>query len=190
LEFAPSVVSGCSHFHLANPFAMPRMRPEAGNTLERARAAGMTTSLDTGWDALNQWMKVIGPCLPHLDLLFVNGDEARMLSGHSDPRTAAQCFRDRGVRNIVIKVGSRGCLLCDGCESVDVPGFPVTAVDTTGAGDCFAGAFLVALQRGLEPMEAARLANAIGALTVQHPGATTGLRDFESTTQWMRSFGM
>ena len=61
------------------------------------------------------------------------------------------------------------------------PGFRVNAVDTTGAGDCFAGGFLAALQRGMTLPEAARIANRVGALSVQSLGATAGLLGWEST---------
>lgn len=185
LEFSPELIDGCSHFHLANPFAMPKMRPQAGATLQRAKAAGLTTSLDTGWDALDEWMKVIGPCLPYLDLLFVNEDESERLSGKHDPRESAAFFRSQGTSATVVKLGAKGCFVGDAREGFSVPAFPVQVVDTTGAGDCFAGAFLAGLRRGLSPREAARLANAAGALSVRRPGATTGLLDFEKTQSFM-----
>lgn len=185
LEFTPDLIAGCSHFHLANPFAMPLMRAQSGDTLRRARAAGLTTSLDTGWDALGEWIEVIGPCLANLDLLFVNEEESEKLSGLADPRAGARFFRERGVGAVITKLGARGCLLALEGDFVTVPGFRIDAVDTTGAGDCFAGAFLAALQKHLNPVEAARLANAAGALSVQRPGATTGLLDYASTLQWM-----
>ena len=185
LEFTPELTAGCAHFHLANPFAMPKMRPEAARTLARARAAGLTTSLDTGWDALGEWLDVIGPCLAHLDVLFVNEDEARRLSGRPDADAAGAFFHERGVGATVVKLGARGCAVFDGGHAESVPGFTITAVDTTGAGDCFAGAFLAGLQRGMTGVEAARLANAAGALSVERAGATTGLLDYEATVRWM-----
>lgn len=58
---------------------------------------------------------------------------------------------------------------------------------TTGAGDCFVGAFLAALQAGNPTTEAARVANAAGALSVRRAGATTGLLDLPGTLEWIRS---
>lgn len=186
MEFTHDIAAGCSHFHLGNPFSMPNMRNQAAAILERALAAGLTTSLDTGWDALGQWMDVIGPCLPHLDILFVNEDEAEKLSGETDPRAAAEFFQKLGAGAVVVKLGARGCALFDEGTELFVPGFAVKAVDTTGAGDCFAGAFLAGLQHGLTSEESAKLANAVGALSVQKSGATTGLLDYNATTEWMR----
>ena len=63
-------------------------------------------------------------------------------------------------------------------------------VDTTGAGDCFAGAFLAALVRGNSYQEAARFANAVAALTIQRLGASTGVRSWEETVAWMAGAAM
>ncbi len=189
LEFAPELIEGCSHFHLANPFSMPEMRTQAGATLRRAREAGLTTSLDTGWDAWGHWLDVISPCLPYVDILLANEGEAQRLSGHADPGSAAAFFRDHGVGGTIIKLGAQGCAVFDGEGEVRVPGFVVKAVDTTGAGDCFSGAYLVGLQSGMSSRDAARFANGAGALNVQRPGATTGLLGYQSTLRWMESHG-
>jgi sugar/nucleoside kinase (ribokinase family) len=185
LEFSADLVSGCSHFHLANPFAVPLMRPQAGATIERARAAGLTTSLDTGWDSRGEWMGVIGPCLPRLDLLFLNEEESAKLSGFESACDGARFFHDRGTATVVVKLGARGCLVSYRGSQFEEPAFAIEPVDTTGAGDSFAGAFLAGLRHGLPLVAAARLANAAGALSVQRPGATTGLLSYEETLEWM-----
>ena len=77
-------ISGASHFHLAAVFRMNHLRTAAPEVLRRAKELGMTTSVDTQWDTEDQWMKVLGPSLPSTDLLFVNEDEARMLTGSGD----------------------------------------------------------------------------------------------------------
>ncbi len=186
-DFPAEVPGGCSHFHLANVFALPGLRPRAGEMMARARAAGMTTSLDTGWDARGEWSSVLGPALPYTDVLFVNLEEARRLSGQPELEGANACFLDRGAGMVVTKLGRDGCFVCSAAERLRVPGFAVEAVDTTGAGDCFAGAFLAALERGMHPADAARFANAVGALNVQELGAVAGLRSFDETLEWMRA---
>ncbi|MBS1873932.1 MAG: sugar kinase [Acidobacteria bacterium] len=185
LQFTADLIQGCGHFHLANPFAMPKMRPRAGETLRRAKESGLTTSLDTGWDSLGEWLDVIGPCLPHLDVLFANEAEAAKLSGAGDPSESAAFFLERGARSVVLKLGRQGCAVFDAGAQLRAPGFTIKAVDSTGAGDCFAGAFLAGLSRGLSVPETARLANAVGALCVERAGATVGLLDYESTVRWM-----
>lgn len=188
-EFAPASAASFSHFHLGNPYALPEMRRHAGQTLAGAKAAGYRTSVDTGWDARGEWMSVLGPCLPHTDLLFVNEDEGRMLSGSDEPDRMASFFRERGAKCVAVKLGSRGCEVFSEEERFAAPAFAVEAVDSTGAGDCFVGGFLAALCAG-EPLRgAANLANTAGALSIQKLGAVTGILRLEETRAWMDSQG-
>ena len=187
IPFISEFIGEASHFHLANIFGLPGMRPLGAANLQAARAAGLTTSLDTGWDARGEWMKVLAPCLPSVDLLFVNEDESRILSGLDEPREAAKFFHAHGVGNVVVKLGGEGCYVSTGDCEVKAPAFRVPVVDTTGAGDCFAGAFLAALYHGYSIADAARLANAAGALNIQRLGATGGLLSLDRTIEWMNS---
>jgi sugar/nucleoside kinase (ribokinase family) len=185
VEFTPAMLDGMSRFHLGNPFALPAMRRNAGETVRRARAAGLCISVDTGWDALGRWMEDLGSCLPHTDLLFVNEEEGKRLSGEPDASSAARRLRASGPRVVVMKLGAAGCLVSGPGMEFREPAFDVPVVDTTGAGDCFAGAFLAALVRGNSYQEAARFANAVAALTIQGLGASTGVRSWEETVAWM-----
>lgn len=185
VDFERSVAAGCSHFHLANLFALPNIRTSAGALLARARSVGMTTSLDTGWDAAGQWMHDVGPCLPHTDLFFVNETESRMLTGKGDPHEAAASLRRYGASDVLIKLGRDGSMLFTADANLRVESFPVDVVDTTGAGDCFAGGLLAALHRGLPMTIALRFASAVGALSVQSLGSVTGLQSFDETLAWI-----
>jgi len=124
---------------------------------------------------------VLAPSLPWADYALMNEEEARILTGRTEPEEAARVLRDLGANHVVIKLGRRGCW----ADGVMVPGFEVDAIDTTGAGDCFSGGFVAALQRGLPIEEAARFANAVGALAVQKVGATAGVLDWDSTARWL-----
>jgi len=179
LSFPPELVEGMAHYHLASLFILPNFRPHAAESLERARAARLTTSIDTNWDPRGEWMAALGPCLPGLDFLFMNEDEARM-GGLSAAEILA-----RGVRTFVLKLGPAGCAIYTAGRELVVPAFDVDAKDTTGAGDCFAAGFLAAWLRGAGLEEAGRFANAVGALSVQCVGASAGVRSFEDTERWM-----
>jgi len=185
LEFSPELAGGLSHFHLANPFALPYMRRQAGEVLRRARAAGLTTSLDTGWDHSGRWLEDLAPCLPETDLLFPNAEEACRLAGLEDVAAAATRLRELGAASVIVKLGAAGCEVFSQEGRLHVPAFQVEPQDTTGAGDCFVGGFLAALHRGRDWREAARFANAVAALSVERLGATTGLRPFDETEAWM-----
>lgn len=87
-------------------------------------------------------------------------------------REAADAFLSLGVKNAILKLGPKGCLVAEtGRKKEFVPAFKVNAVDTTAAGDAFNGAFAVGLMRGLSPHESAVLASAVAAISVTRPGA-------------------
>jgi sugar/nucleoside kinase (ribokinase family) len=211
LELDAALTAGMSRFHLANLFALPGLRRHGAAILCRARAAGLATSVDTGWDSQGRWIEDLAPCLPYTDLLFVNQDEARRVgvasgageaagtggaSSVGDPagtgeaagvREAALSLLGGGARTVVVKLGAQGSAVYGAGGDVTVPAFDVTVVDTTGAGDCFAGAFLAALERGLPHPEAARFANAAAALSIRRLGATAGLESWGQTRAWMET---
>jgi sugar/nucleoside kinase (ribokinase family) len=187
VQLTPEITRGMSRFHLASVFGLPKLRPHTADLLRRAREAGLAASVDTQWDTLGRWMTDLAPCLPYTDLLFMNEDEARMLTGTSEPARAAAFLQGHGARVIVLKRSCRGSAVFGAGDAIQCPAFDVPVVDTTGAGDCFAGAFLAALLRGRSYADAAKFANAVGALVIQQLGAVEGVRPFEETETWMRS---
>ncbi len=173
IDFSTGLIEGITHYHLANPYGFVHLRRHAPEMLRRAKAVGLTTSLDTAWDSKGEWGRVLAPCLPWLDILFVNETEAARFDAEGLALT---------VPLVVMKLGAQGCAV----NGELVPGYPVKAIDTTGAGDCFAGGFLAARHRGLDPVDAARFANAVGALSTLATGAGAGLRSYSETEEWIR----
>ncbi|CAM5227576.1 Ribokinase OS=Streptomyces alboniger OX=132473 GN=rbsK PE=3 SV=1 [Streptomyces alboniger] len=110
------------------------------------------------------------------DLLLPNAHEAATLTGISDdPRAAALSLLSH-VPEVVVTLGSRGSLYAArGAEPLTVPARPATAVDTTGAGDTFAGALAVAIAEGRPMADALGWASAAAALSVQRPGASESM---------------
>lgn len=185
IEFTNGLLQGVSRYHVANPFSLPAFRAHTAESLRRARAAGLATSLDAAWDSQGRWLEDLGASLPYVDLLFVNEEECRMLTGLESPREGAQELLKAGAGAVVVKLGPEGCMVLAGGEEFSVPAFAVEVVDTTGAGDCFAGGFLAALQRGLPLRDAASFANAVGGLSVRRVGSVAGLFSWEETEEWI-----
>lgn len=115
------------------------------------------------------------PVLQSCDVLLPSGQEATMLTGDADEETACRNLLARGIPLVVLKRGSKGCVLFTDQLRREIPAFKVTEVDPTGAGDAFAAGFVVALLRGMSAEEAARFASAIGALAVTKRGPMEGL---------------
>lgn len=98
-------------------------------------------------DTMNFWIqgeaKLLGEMLRRVDLLVINDEEARMLSGIHNIRRAAEEVRKRGPRSVIIKRGEHGALLFDEEGIFAAPAYPLhEVIDPTGAGDCFAGGLL------------------------------------------------
>jgi sugar/nucleoside kinase (ribokinase family) len=107
--------------------------------------------------------------------LLCNRAEAAELSGEDDPFVAANYLtRALGSLNVLVRTGAEGCVVAahDGA-AVAVEGFRTTVVDTTGAGDVHNGVFLARIAQGLDPVEAARYANAAAAMSVALAGPAT-----------------
>jgi sugar/nucleoside kinase (ribokinase family) len=167
--------------HVAGALVMPELdgSPTAG-VLEEAKARGLTTSLDTVWDATGRWERLL-PSLPHLDLFVPSLAEGSAISGEPEPEAVAACLRERGVGTVALKLGAEGCFVA----SEEFEGFvaapAVEAIDGTGSGDAFAAGLLYGRLAGWPLERAAALANAAGALAATAVGAVEGVRGLEET---------
>ena len=121
--------------------------------------------------------------LKRVDWLTPNETETCILTGlppgeldDASLEEAAQTLLTAGCRNVILKLGSKGCYLAlaDGTRRF-VPAYAVKALDTTAAGDAFNGAFAVAQMRGEEAIESAFWASAVAAISVTRPGAQASM---------------
>ncbi|HZW99116.1 MAG TPA: PfkB family carbohydrate kinase [Trueperaceae bacterium] len=125
--------------------------------LEAATRAGVPTVSDVS--AARYWELAGG-----VDHLIASQECAAEVLGRDDPGAALAALRHREGQVVGITLGERGLLLEVDRTAVVVPAFAVAAVDTTGAGDVFHGAYAYGLARGLRPVRAAELASATAAL--------------------------
>ncbi|MDQ1654029.1 MAG: ribokinase [Cryptosporangiaceae bacterium] len=138
--------------------------------VEAALAAGSAAGALTVLNAAPA-LPVPGSLLALTGVLVVNEHEAVQLSGCATVDAAAAALQRRGARSVVVTLGAAGALYFGGGERLAVGGLPVRAVDTTGAGDCFAAALAAALASGRSADGALRYANAAAAIAVTRPGA-------------------
>ncbi|MBA2677608.1 MAG: ribokinase [Ktedonobacteraceae bacterium] len=124
--------------------------------------------------------KVLTPSLfHHVQWFTPNETETAFYTGHvngntddGDPGTMAMMLLSKGVKGVVLKRGERGAYMASvaGLRAF-LNSFPVKAIDSTGAGDAFNGAFATGLMLGMTPLESARFAAAAAAISVTRVGA-------------------
>lgn len=161
---------------LASLFVSPALDlSDTASLFDALRARGLLLCADTTRRKNGETLREAGAALSRLDYFFPNLEEAALLTGRDDADAAADALLDAGVGHVAIKLGGRGCLLKSARERHLVPACPgVRCLDTTGAGDTFAAAFIAALLEGRCLRDCGRYANAAASLCVERLGATEG----------------
>ena len=172
---------------LGSLFRAPLDDPEIIRAvLSAAKGAGQLVFADTKLPNFRfLTLSDLRDSLPLIDYITPNEDEARYYTGKDDPADMAQVFLDLGVRNVILKLGGRGCLFQNAEESIRLPACPIQAVDATGAGDNFVAGFAAEILRGASHAEALRFANACGAICTTAVGASTALKDREQVLRFL-----
>jgi sugar/nucleoside kinase (ribokinase family) len=164
-------MAGCHHLHSSSFFFQEGLRPDFPDLFARAQAAGLTTSLDTGYDSHEQWDGGLRATLAHTDLFFPNEVELAAIAGTDDPAEGLRRLQN-GRTRVVAKLGKSGAMTLEGGQVVQVPAYPVVTVDTTGAGDSFNAGFLHRWLQGAPIVECLQLGAACGALSTLGLGGT------------------
>lgn len=182
------VIKNSKIVFIAGTFLMPQFDGSgAERLLKAAKDCGILCCMDTAWDSTGQWMRKIGGCLKYLDWFMPSYEEARELSGKTDPGDITEVFISRGVKNVVVKLGGEGCYVKpENGVGFYSPAFnDINVVDTSGAGDSFCAGFLAGLVKGWDLRKTARFANAVGAHCVMKIGTTTGIKTMEEILDFM-----
>jgi 2-dehydro-3-deoxygluconokinase len=140
-----------------------------------ARANGVRVSFDTNL-RLRLWplaraRAVMAEAIRHTDICLPSWDDVTELTGFTGRDEIVDYLLALGPRVVALKLGKQGAYVATPDERRLVPGHVVNAVDATGAGDCFGGAFIARIVAGDDPFAAARYANVAAALSTQGFGA-------------------
>ncbi len=154
------------------------------HAVKLARELGLTVAYDPNYRA-SLWpdeataREGMRSMVPFCDVMKLSDEETELLTGEKAPEAAAEKLLSQGVACVVVTLGSDGALVAtkEGCRKVEA--FPAQAVDTTGAGDAFWGAFLTQLTRNHkaskdltldEAAAYAKFANAAASICVSRRG--------------------
>ena len=129
---------------------------------------------------------------PMIDVITPNEVEARDITGITvdDEASAAQAaafFHGKGIKNVVITLGSRGAFVSVEGNGKLIPNYTVKAIDTSGAGDCFNGALAYALHEGADLFAAAEYANAAAAVSVCRKGTMDSMPTREDVEAFLQA---
>lgn len=172
------------HIHFSAPYLQTRLLPEITPLLAAAQDRGMTSSLDPQWDPRERWDH-LHEWLPLLTYLFVNEAEARSITRTATLEDA--CGKLAGMSPItLVKTGKDGSIICENDRIQELETKQVVVVDTTGAGDSYAGGFLYAvLEKNMETIEAARFANAVGTRSCLFAGGTSARSTYDDIMRFI-----
>lgn len=134
---------------------------------------------------------VTNDLLAKVDLLTPNETETFLLTGckidnKTSAENAANILHKRGVKQLIITMGSQGSLLSDAITKTWIPCFPANPIDTTGAGDAFNGALAAQIANGADIKQAALFSSAFAAVSVEYIGAAC-VTSYEQAVQRMQS---
>lgn len=148
-------------------------------TIDRAKGAGMRTILNPApATTLSEQM------LSQVDIITPNQSEARSLTGIevndlNTARKAASTLLDKGIGTVILTMGKQGAYVLGAGIDEIIPAFPVTAIDTTAAGDTFNGALACSLAAGKDLRSSTVFASKAAAISVTRFGAQTSCPTLE-----------
>lgn len=149
------------------------------------RRTGATVYADVGWDATGIWSPALFDLLSGVDVFLPNAPEAMAYTRTDSPEAALAALAEH-VPTCVVKVGSRGAIGIDATtgEHASAPAIPVDALDTTGAGDVFAAAFIFGSLVGWPLADRLRFGNLCAGLSVRHYSGSLGAPCWGEIAAW------
>ena len=176
---AKDYIAGAKFFHLSaiGQAISETARATCDAAIDAAKAAGVKVSYDTNlrlrlWD-LETARRKIDETIARCDIALPSLDDSQQLTGLTEAEAIADHYLKLGAPMVALKMGAEGSLIVTASKRYRLPAHRVTAVDATGAGDTFDGAFLARLLEGDDPETAGRYANVAAALSTTGYGAVT-----------------
>jgi sugar/nucleoside kinase (ribokinase family) len=173
------------HFHVSSYFLHRALRPHMVELFRRAKAAGLSTSLDTNDDPEGDWARDLLEVLPFVDILFPNEREAKKIAGVDELNQAIDKL-SAICKFVVVKLGAAGATARRGREEWKRSGMRVASKDTVGAGDSFDAGFIHRFLQGASPQECLEYADLAGAFSTTGEGGTEAFRDGAAMRQFFR----
>ncbi|WP_343210216.1 carbohydrate kinase family protein [Anaerolentibacter hominis] len=157
--------------------------------LAEAKKQGVITCADTMSNMRGVKIEELAGAFASLDYFLPSYVEALDLTGEEDVDKMTDVFLSYGIKNVIIKLGTDGCLIRNANERYHIPIFPAECVDSTGAGDNFVAGFLTGVLKGWNLEKCGTFASAVGSIAIRGVGANTCVKNIEQVYQVMREAG-
>ena len=166
----------CFHFSAISQAISGEAMRATFDLCTAAKENGLLVSYDTNFRpqlwSLEEATDAMRRTVPLCDIVLPGLDDAMLLTGQNSKDAIADYFLDLGAKVVALTLGAHGAFIATPTQRCAIPGRKTSAVDATGAGDAFDGAFLAAFLSHGDPFEAGRAANLYAANSVASFGAT------------------
>jgi sugar/nucleoside kinase (ribokinase family) len=173
------LVAQAKVLHMGGVFVLPGLdgKPMA-RVLERVKSLGVTVTMDFLMSPRDDAQEILAPCLPFVDYVMPNIEEAGWLVGTEDRAEIIRWLHGQGAGCSVLTMGGDGVSIAEkGQEEILESAFAVDVIDTTGCGDAFSSGFIAGLLAGEALADAATLGLACGSLVATGLGSDAGIVD-------------
>lgn len=163
--------NNAKHLHIAEYATLH----EIPDLVAKAKAAGLTVSLDPSWDETLIYSQDFLKSCEGVDIFLPNSEEAEAITGDRDPRKAIDTL-SKHFPAVALKAGEEGAWLSTGSTEMHIPADKVDVIDTTGAGDAFNAGFIDSWIDGRSPADCLAAGVKSGSLAVQAAGGASILQ--------------
>ncbi len=171
------------HMHLSSLFLQDNMKKDVVELFQKAKQAGMTTSLDVQWDPENKWDVDFEKLLPLVDVFLPNKSELFAITNMTDVERGLKYLTGTS-RIVAVKLDSEGSALFKDGKITYYKAFKNNNVkDAIGAGDSFNAGFIGAMLKGYDSDFCMTMGNLMGAINTTERGGTGAFRSMEEVKQ-------
>lgn len=163
--------NNAKHLHIAEYATLH----EIPDLVAKAKAAGLTVSLDPSWDETLIYSQDFLKSCEGVDIFLPNSEEAEAITGDRDPRRAIDAL-SKHFPVVALKAGEDGAWLSASATEMHIPADKVDVIDTTGAGDAFNAGFIDSWIDGRSPADCLAAGVKSGSLAVQAAGGASILQ--------------
>lgn len=178
-------VKSARHLHVSSFFLHRALRPRIVDLFRQAKAAGLSTSLDTNDDPENRWERDLMEVLKHVDIFLPNDREAKKIARTDDLSQAINILAGL-AKIVVVKRGAAAAICRSGQEQCSLMPPTVKAVDDVGAGDSFDAGFIHQFLTGAKLEDCLAYANVAGSYSTTKEGGTEAFRDKATLNNFIR----